>query len=76
MIYPVVMCMLGGVGTVAGPIVGVFFLTGVFELAKVWIPEGHPIFSGLLIIFVVLFLPNGLISLKLKGVFQGKKRGE
>jgi len=48
----------------------------VFELAKVWIPEGHPIFSGLLIIFVVLFLPNGLISLKLKGVFQGKKRGE
>jgi len=73
LIFPTVMCMLGGAGTIAGPIVGVFFLTGMFELAKVWIPEGHPIFSGLLIIFVVLFLPKGLISLNLKGIF-GRKR--
>jgi len=76
LIYPVVMCMLGGAGTITGPIVGVFFLTGVFELAKVWIPQGHPIFSGLLIIFVVLFLPKGLISLNVKGVFQGKRKEE
>jgi ABC-type branched-subunit amino acid transport system permease subunit len=72
LIYPVVMCMLGGSGTITGPIVGVFFLTGVFELAKIWIPEAHPIFSGLIIIFVVLFLPNGLVKLKWRSVFQGK----
>lgn len=70
--YPILMCLMGGAGTITGPIIGAFFLTGVFELVNIWLPEGHPIFSGALIIAVMLFLPGGIIRLKIRGLF-GKK---
>lgn len=73
-IYPIVMSMLGGIGSIIGPLMGAVFLTGVSEAAKIWIPEGHPVFFGLLIIIVVFFLPNGLIHLKPKTFFKRKKR--
>jgi branched-subunit amino acid ABC-type transport system permease component len=69
-LYPILMCMLGGVGTITGPIIGAFFLTIMFEMAKIWLPEVHPMFSGILIIIVVLFLPTGLVRLRLKGFFK------
>lgn len=74
-IYPIVMSMLGGIGTIVGPIIGAFFLTGVSEVAKITLPEGHPVFFGLLIIIVVLFLPNGLIQLRVKDLFKRKEGG-
>lgn len=73
-LYPVLMCVLGGAGTIVGPIIGALFLTAVFELAKFWLPEVHPIFSGLLIILSIMFLPNGLIRLNLARVFRSKRR--
>jgi branched-subunit amino acid ABC-type transport system permease component len=69
-LYPILMCMLGGIGTITGLIIGAFFLTIMFEMAKIWLPEVHPMFSGLLIIVVVLFLPNGLVHLKFKDLFK------
>jgi branched-chain amino acid transport system permease protein len=51
-----------------GPVLGAFVLTGVFELANLYIPEIHPIFSGLFVILVMLFLPQGIISLGGRGV--------
>ena len=69
-LYPILMCMLGGVGTITGPIIGAFFLTIMFEMAKIWLPEFHPMFSGILIIIVVLFLPTGLVRMRLKGFFK------
>lgn len=73
-LYPVLMCVLGGAGTLSGPIIGAIFLTAVFELAKYALPEIHPIFSGLLIIFSIMFLPKGLVGLRLRKMFQGTKR--
>ena len=64
-LYPVLMCILGGAGTISGPVVGAFFLTAAFEVAKYYLPEVHPIFSGLLIILVIIFLPNGVVRLRL-----------
>jgi branched-chain amino acid transport system permease protein len=69
-LYPVLMCVLGGAGTLSGPIIGAIFLTAVFELTKFALPEIHPIFSGLLIIFTIMFLPNGLVGLR---IFRRKK---
>ena len=71
-LYPILMSLMGGAGTILGPVIGAFFLTGVFELVNIWLPEGHPIFSGGLIVAVMLFLPNGLIRLRLKRII-GKK---
>ena len=61
-LLPVLMAILGGIGTLVGPIVGAFLLTGVFELANIWMPELHPIFSAAFIVLVALFLPDGIIS--------------
>jgi branched-chain amino acid transport system permease protein len=66
-LLPVLMTVLGGIGTIMGPILGAFILTGVFELTNLYIPEIHPIFSGAFIILVMLFLPQGVISLGRKG---------
>ena len=71
-IYPVLMCILGGAGTISGPIVGAIFLTAVFEVAKYYLPEIHPIFSGLLIILVIIFMPNGLVRLRPGRILQRK----
>ncbi|MBC8417763.1 MAG: branched-chain amino acid ABC transporter permease [Desulfobacterales bacterium] len=62
-LLPVLMTILGGIGTIMGPIVGAFILAAVFELANMWLPESHPIFSGAFIILVMLFLPGGIMSL-------------
>ncbi len=72
-LYPVLMCVLGGTGTLSGPVIGALFLTAVFELAKYWLPEIHPVFSGLFIIIAIIFLPNGLIRLKLGRIFHRKR---
>jgi branched-chain amino acid transport system permease protein len=65
-LYPILMCVLGGIGTLIGPILGAVFLTAVFSLANIYLPTIHPIFSGALIILVMLFLPDGVIRLKVK----------
>jgi branched-chain amino acid transport system permease protein len=67
-LLPVLMTVLGGIGTLFGPVLGAFVLTGVFELANLYIPEIHPIFSGLFVILVMLFLPQGIMSLGGRGV--------
>ncbi|UCF93335.1 MAG: branched-chain amino acid ABC transporter permease [Desulfobacterales bacterium] len=72
-IYPVLMCVLGGVGTLTGPVVGAVFLTAAFEVAKYYLPEIHPIFSGLLIILVIMFLPNGLVRLRRGRIVRNPK---
>ncbi|MBC8175950.1 MAG: branched-chain amino acid ABC transporter permease [Desulfobacteraceae bacterium] len=66
-LLPVLMTILGGMGTLMGPVVGAFVLASVFELANLWLPEIHPIFSGAFIILVMLFLPGGIMSLGEKG---------
>jgi len=62
-LMPVLMTILGGIGTVVGPVIGAFLLTGVFELANMWLPEIHPIISGTFIILVTLFLPRGVMGI-------------
>jgi branched-chain amino acid transport system permease protein len=73
-LYPVLMCVLGGAGTLSGPVIGAVFLCAVFELAKYALPEIHPIFSGVLIILAIMFVPKGLVGLKLSPM-RGRKKG-
>jgi branched-chain amino acid transport system permease protein len=72
-LYPILMCIMGGSGTINGPIIGAVFLTAAFELAKVWLPAIHPIFSGALIIITILFLPVGFTRIKWFGKLQQKR---
>lgn len=73
-LYPILMCVMGGTGTITGPVIGAIFLTALFELAKVWLPEIHPIFSGALIILAIIFLPDGVVRMKwMAKVFRQRK---
>ena len=56
------MSMLGGKGTVIGPIVGAVLLYAAQELTWVNFPTAHLIAYGLFIIVVARFMPRGLIG--------------
>ncbi|UCH08502.1 MAG: branched-chain amino acid ABC transporter permease [Deltaproteobacteria bacterium] len=71
MFYPLLMCVLGGNGTISGPIIGSFFITAVFSFGDVYFKGTHPIVSGLLIILVMRFMPTGLVGLKDKILSRG-----
>jgi branched-chain amino acid transport system permease protein len=62
-VFPVVMCILGGIGTVAGPFIGALILSGVNELLQRFFIKIHSLFFGAMIVLVVLLLPRGLVWL-------------
>ena len=62
-VFPIVMAILGGVGTVAGPLVGALILTAINETLWSHFPQIHTLFFGAVIVVVVVFLPRGLLWL-------------
>jgi branched-chain amino acid transport system permease protein len=64
-IKPVVMVLLGGAGSVFGPLVGAVLFLSIEELVWRRFLEVHTGMLGLLIVVLVMFLPRGLLSLKL-----------
>ena len=73
-VFPIVMVLLGGIGTVAGPVVGAILLTAINETLWSHFPQIHTLFFGAVIVVVVLFLPRGLLYLQqsrgLRGVLD------
>lgn len=63
----VVMVFLGGKGTVWGPIVGAAVVLFLDEVIGVEFAEFTLLTSGLIVVLVILFLPDGLISLFRRG---------
>jgi branched-chain amino acid transport system permease protein len=57
-------CFLGGLDFVLGPIVGAFLLVIAFELLGE-LQRYQALLYGILMIAVMLFLPNGILSLRL-----------
>ncbi len=60
---PIVMAMLGGTGTIIGPVVGVAFLTALQELLWTKIPYLHLTMYGITMVLVGLFMPGGLVRI-------------
>jgi len=67
-IFAIVFVLFGGAGTVIGPIIGAVLLYGLYDVIGISTPEYFQLIYGLLIIALVLFLPNGLLSLVRKRV--------
>ncbi|RAZ76004.1 branched-chain amino acid ABC transporter permease [Mesorhizobium atlanticum] len=61
MLLPLMMTVVGGTGTLLGPILGALVMYAVFDLARIVVPDYHPVISGLTIILAMLFLPKGLM---------------
>jgi branched-chain amino acid transport system permease protein len=62
-VFPIVMTILGGAGTVAGPIFGSLILTAINETLWSHFPQIHTLFFGAVIVLVVVFLPRGILWL-------------
>ena len=62
--YPILICVLGGNGTIIGPIIGAFFIAALLSFGDVYFGQMHPIVTGGLIILVMRFMPTGIIGLK------------
>jgi branched-chain amino acid transport system permease protein len=62
-IFATVFLLFGGATTLLGPLLGVFILYGVYNVIGIAVPQYFQFLYGALIVLLVLFLPNGLVSL-------------
>lgn len=62
-VFAIVFALFGGVGTVIGPLLGAALLYAFYSVIGVSAPQYFELIYGALIVVLVLFLPNGLVSL-------------
>ncbi len=62
-IFAIVFVLFGGSATVTGPILGAVILYGIYNAVGISTPQYFQLIYGLLIMGLVMFLPNGLVSL-------------
>jgi branched-chain amino acid transport system permease protein len=62
-IFATVFLLFGGATTLTGPLLGVFILYGTYNVIGIAVPQYFQFTYGTLIVLLVLFLPNGLVSL-------------
>jgi branched-chain amino acid transport system permease protein len=59
-VAPVIMCIFGGLYTIAGPIIGAVVLTILQEALRTVIESGSLVVYGLLLVMSILFMPQGV----------------
>ncbi|WP_210235497.1 ABC transporter permease subunit [Bradyrhizobium yuanmingense] len=59
----VIMALLGGAGSLFGPVLGVIPLVLLFEVLTATLPNHFSIVLGVIFVFIVMVLPNGVIGL-------------
>jgi branched-chain amino acid transport system permease protein len=64
MFLPILICVLGGNGTILGPIIGSFIIAALFSYADIYVGQVHPMVSGVIIVLVMKFMPTGIMGLK------------
>lgn len=62
-LIPLAMTLLGGMYGTWGAVVGATLLGVLGEYLKLLIPYGHMVVYGLIIVFVILFMPKGIVGL-------------
>ncbi len=62
-VFAIVFTLFGGIATLLGPIVGTLLLYGLYNWIGISQPEYFQLVFGIAIVMLVLFLPNGLVSL-------------
>ncbi len=58
----VIMCLLGGMGTLLGPVVGASFLTLISEPLWAKFPYDYLIIIGVIIVVVIVAMPRGIVG--------------
>jgi branched-chain amino acid transport system permease protein len=73
MLYLLIWVVVGGTKTFWGPIIGVSVMHTLFELSRPLI-EVRPMFFGLSMVFVLIFMPGGIEGLITKAVARWQRR--
>jgi len=77
--WPVTYVIFGGLGTLAGPIIGTIVLTVIWESLKMaGLTFARYVIIGVLLILVIIFLPKGLVDLpdRLQAWWKSRKKRE
>ncbi|RJF91939.1 branched-chain amino acid ABC transporter permease [Noviherbaspirillum saxi] len=69
----VLIAMVGGATTWRGPVIAAVVLSLLSDALRLNLPYAYLILLGVLLIVCVLFIPNGIASIKWRTVFSGKK---
>lgn len=67
----ITMATIGGIGTIIGPVIGVYSLSFLFEILYAWV-DYRILFYSILLVVILLFLPDGLYGLIKKFLKVGK----
>lgn len=67
---------IGGISTIAGPIVGSICFLALSEIFAVTLGQVHVLIFGFCFILIVLFLPGGLLSMKMDTLKSLKRKIE
>jgi branched-chain amino acid transport system permease protein len=73
----VLVCVMGGIGTVWGPVLGAFLMTFINEYSRslfVHINGMNFVVYGVLVILIVLFLPKGLLSIRFNKFYKKERK--
>jgi len=77
--WPITFVILGGLGTLAGPVIGTVVLTIIWEgLKATGLTFGRYVIVGFILILTIIFLPKGLVNLpeRLQVWWKGRGRKE
>lgn len=74
--WPITFVILGGLGTLAGPVIGTIVLTIIWEgLKATGLTFGRYVIVGFILILTIIFLPKGLVNLPERLQVWWKGRG-
>lgn len=61
-IMMILVVMLGGAGTIWGPVLGALVIVVLAEILRTSLGTAHHLIFGILVVLVIVFLPNGLLG--------------
>jgi len=58
----VLICIIGGIGTIYGPVVGALVVVPLSEGLRANLGQAHSLVYGVLVVVVILFMPDGILG--------------
>jgi branched-chain amino acid transport system permease protein len=67
-VEPIFLTMVGGIGTILGPVVGTVLLVPIGEVFRSHFPTAHLLLYGIVLVVFARFIPKGIV-----GLFRNKR---
>jgi branched-chain amino acid transport system permease protein len=71
----IVFCLIGGIGTLAGPIIGAALMLLLTQVLLSGFLEFHLFLTGMVVVMIVLLMPNGILGVLGPGPLRRRRSG-